>query len=297
MLVPFRQAAEEYTFEVNPRSATTPKIRLLADAGVSRVSFGAQTFVSRHLQTLGRGHGPEDIVRVYTLLRERIPSISFDLIFALPGESLAEWARDLELATRLEPDHLSVYSLTYEAGTPLAERAARGEIEPVHEDLEREMYLLAMTHLAAAGYEHYEVSNFSRPGHRSLHNQAYWEQEDYIGVGPGACSTLGSVRHVNLPDLDGYVRGLVDRGAPPRTVEQLSEETLLREFLLLRLRTGSGLSLEAFRRRAGKDLADYSQGSVDEMIAQGFLSREGDCLRLTTAGFCVADRVIVELMA
>lgn len=296
LLQPFRSREEEYTFEVNPKSATPAKIRMLKARGVSRVSFGAQTFNARALVTMGRRHQSEDIGRVYTLLREEIPSVSFDLIFAHPAQTLEEWDFDLTSALNLSPDHLSIYGLTYEAGTPMTESVKRGELTRVSEDLEREMYLLAVSRLTSAGYEHYEVSSYSRPGHRSLHNQAYWNQEDYVGVGPGACSTLGGVRYTNVRDLDGYARGLRDTGLPPRHEEHLSALDKLNELLLLRLRTKEGLSLSLFQRLAGEDLGEYSGGRVDPLIQQELLRVEGDFLQLTQEGLCLADRVISDLM-
>jgi len=297
LLQPFRLREEEYTFEVNPKSATLAKIRMLEAAGVSRVSFGAQTFSASALATMGRRHLPEDIGRIYTLLRERIPSISFDLIFAHPAQTLEEWDFDLTSALELSPDHLSVYALTYEAGTPMTERVKRGELARVPEDLERDMYLLAVSRLTSAGYEHYEVSSYSRPGHRSLHNQAYWNQNDYVGVGPGACSTIEGVRYTNVRDLDAYMRGLRETGLPPRHEEHLSALEKLNELLLLSLRTKDGLSLSRFHKLAGEDLGKYSAGGVDRLIEQGLLRVAGDCLQLTQEGLCLADRVISDLMA
>ncbi|MBI4602987.1 MAG: radical SAM family heme chaperone HemW [Planctomycetes bacterium] len=297
LLEPFWLPGQERTFEVNPRSATLPKIELLQRAGVTRVSFGAQTFGASALRMLGRRHGPEDIGRVYGLLRERIPSISFDLIFALPGRSLEEWDFDLTSALALRPDHLSIYSLIYEPGTPLAEAVGRGEVEPVPEGVEREMLLLAVSRATGAGYEHYEVSSYSLAGHRSRHNQAYWEQRDYIGVGPGAWTTLGSLRTMNAKDLDGYVRGLRERGVPPRLEERLGEAERLNEHILLRLRTADGLSLRGFRERAGRSLEEHSGGRLGQLVSRELLAADGDRIRLTLEGLCVADRIIAELMA
>jgi oxygen-independent coproporphyrinogen-3 oxidase len=261
------------------------------------VSFGAQTFSARALAMMGRRHLPEDIERVYTLLRERIRSISFDLIFAHPAQTLEEWDFDLKSALELSPDHLSVYGLTYELGTPMTELVKRGELPRVPEELEREMYLRAVSRLTSAGYEHYEVSSYSLPGHRSRHNQGYWNQDDYVGVGPGACSTIQGIRYTNVRDLDGYVRGLREEGLPPRHEEPLSAQDKLNELLLLSLRTKDGLSLSRFRELAGEDLGTYSGGGVDSLIAQGLLRLEGDALLLTQEGLCLADRVISELMA
>ncbi len=295
-LQPFRARGQELTFEVNPKSATPAKVELLAQAGVTRVSFGAQTFNADALRMLGRRHGPEDIERVYWLLRERIASISFDLIFALPGQTIEDWDLDLSSALRLSPDHLSVYSLIHEPGTPLTREIEKGERKAVGEELEREMFLLAADRLTSAGYEHYEVSSHGRPGHRSRHNEAYWNQDDYVGAGPAACSTLGCLRYVNVRDLEAYVRGVEATGAPPREEEHLTALDRLNEHLLLRLRTRDGLSLAGFRRRSGMLLEEYSRGGLKRMLESGFLDVAGDTVRLTREGLCVADRVIAELL-
>jgi oxygen-independent coproporphyrinogen-3 oxidase len=297
LLEPFRAGVVEYTFEVNPRSANDAKVDSLAAAGVTRASFGAQTFKDSALELLGRRHRSEDVRQAFRRLRSRIASISFDLIFAWPGETLDEWQADLDAAVAMGPDHLSAYSLIYEPGTPIAGRVLRGELSPVSEEVERAMFIHAMRRLKSAGFEHYEVSSYARPGHRSLHNQAYWEQEDYVGVGPGACSTVGSVRTVNSRDLEGYVRGLEEAGAPPRVVENISMRQKLDESILLGLRTSGGLRLAEFRERAGKDLGEYSGGRLAALLSAGLLNVSDNVLTLTEDGLCVADRVIAELMA
>lgn len=297
LLGPFQAGAVEYTFEVNPRSASDAKIDSLAAAGVNRVSFGAQTFKDPALEMLGRRHRADDIRRAFERLRARVTSISFDLIFAWPGQTLDEWQADVEAAVAMGPDHLSAYSLIYEPGTPITRRILRGELSPVSEEVERAMFVHAMRRLSSAGYEHYEVSSYARAGHRSVHNQGYWDQEDYVGVGPGACSTLGSLRTTNSPDLQGYVQGLEERGAPPRVEERISRREKLDESILLRLRTSRGLRLAEFREHAGEDLSAYSGGRLFPLVSAGFVQVSDDVVRLTEDGLCVADRVIAELMA
>ena len=194
LLEPLRRPGQEFTFEMNPESVTPGKVRLLSRAGVSRASLGVQSFSPAALVLLGRPHGVEDAVGACRFLKEAIPDLSVDLIFAIPGQDLPEWEDTMARAVGLAPEHISVYSLAYEPGSELAGRLERGKLEAVREEIEREMFLRAIRFLGSQGYEHYEVSNFSRPGHRSRHNEAYWSQEDYIGVGPGACSTLARDR-------------------------------------------------------------------------------------------------------
>ena len=159
------------------------------------------------------------------------------------------------------------------------------------------MFLHALRTVTAAGYEHYEVSSYARPGHRSRHNQGYWHQEDYHGVGPAACSTVGDRRRVNDADLAGYIRGLAEHGVPPRREERLTAIDGANEMILLRLRTADGLPLAGFRKRAGVSLEEFSGGRLDVLLARGFLVTSAGRLRLTEEGWCVADRVIADLMA
>jgi oxygen-independent coproporphyrinogen-3 oxidase len=296
LLQPLRQACAEYTFEVNPRSITEDKVELLASGGVDRISFGAQTFRDEALELLGRRHRGGDIASAFLRLRPRFRSVNFDLIFGLPAQTLSEWQADLGAAAALEPDHLSVYALTYEEGTPLTRALRSGAIRRAGEDLERDMLLEASRRLTALGYEHYEISSYARPGHRSLHNQSYWDQRDYFGVGPGAWSTLGSRRSANRRDLAAYVEGLLRRGAAPRDEEELSPRDRLNEQVMLRLRTAAGLPLTEFEAGAGADLAARARARWSPLIERGLLRLEDGKLRLTEEGLCVADSVIAELM-
>ena len=297
IIAPLAVGCLEWTVEVNPKSATERKIDILSAHGVDRVSFGAQTFRDDALEMLGRRHRASDIHRAFRLIERRIPSVSFDLIFALPGQTLEEWIGDLDAAVALSPSHLSAYSLIHEPGTPLTRRIEKGELHPPGEEVERAMFLEARARLRAAGYEHYEVSSYAIPGRRSLHNQGYWEGRDYVGLGPGAASTLGRRRYTNSPDLEAYCR-LLDTGAePPREEEDLSEDDRLVELVLLRLRTSDGLPLDEFRDRAGLELADWSAGRSRTLAVQGFLEERGGALRLTDEGLPVADAVIALLVA
>ena len=291
----YSNESSEYTFEVNPRSATDDKIRLLAEARVSRVSFGVQSFDDRALTLLGRRHRQDDVARVFHVLREFVDEVSFDLIFGWPNEGVEEWHFDVQRAIELGPDHLSAYSLVYEEGTPLAAKVFRGELSPVGEELERRMFLDARAMLKDAGYEHYEVSNFARNGRYGQHNQGYWEQHDYFGVGPSACSTIGHRRMRNKADLDLYVRVVNETGVPPREEETLSEADKLNELLMLRLRTSVGLCVAEFETQAGEGLDKFSEGRVAELSTHGLLHQEDGYLKLTLEGLCVADSVIGSL--
>lgn len=197
----------EFSVECNPERLTLDRMDLLAEAGVDRISLGVQSFDARHLQTLERSHSPDDVGRVIEQLRQRgFGNISFDLIFAVPGQSLVDWRRTLSLAVALKPEHLSTYGLTYEKGTRFWTRRHQSDLLPIAEELEREMYDLAMTWLPEQGYGQYELSNFARSGFSCRHNQVYWEGEDYYGFGPGAAACIAGVRTLNHRSTTTWIK-------------------------------------------------------------------------------------------
>ncbi len=296
LLARFSSRAVEYTFEVNPKSATAEKIDALAAAGVQRVSFGAQSFDDRALELMGRRHRARDIPTAFQLIRERVSNVSFDLIFAHPGQTLSAWKRDLERATTLRPDHLSIYSLIYESGTPLTNAVNTGQLSRIDEEVERTMFLSCVEFLRANDFEQYEVSSFAREGRRSIHNESYWLQKDYIGVGPAACSTYRGRRIRNLPDLAAYIESLRGGSGVPCDEEELTTDKLVREMIMLRLRTVNGLSHAEFVGRAEVDLEAFSGGALQRLVDMGFVTDDGERVRLTMSGMCVADTVIGQLL-
>jgi oxygen-independent coproporphyrinogen-3 oxidase len=296
MLSPLAAGCLEYTFEVNPLSATSEKVALLRSSGVNRVSFGAQSFHDGALALLGRRHRSRDIVRAYHRLRAVFPRLNFDLIFGWPGQTPHDWRRDLSQVVSLEPDHLSVYSLVYEPHTPLTKAVEDGLRVRLDEETERAMFLHAIDVLAAEGYEHYEVSNYARPCCACLHNLAYWTQADYYGLGPGACSTVGSLRRRNLPDLRAYCDALLQRGVVPCEVETLSPKDRFNEHILLSLRTREGLHRDEVSSRWPEDLLLPLWGAARQLRDRGLLVEESGRLRLSREGLCVGDQVILKLM-
>ena len=235
----------EYTFEANPETVTAEGLDALASAGVNRLSVGAQSFDHRHLETLERHHDPARVERAVGLARAAgIGNLNLDLIFGIPGQTADDWSRDLDCALALEPDHLSCYALTYEPGTPLTARRDRGEVRATAPDLEAGMYEMTIARLAAAGYEHYEISNWARPGARCRHNLLYWTNGQWWPIGPAACGHAGGWRWRNVPGLAPYLAG---RGLPPITdAERLDEDRAHRRDLHARSsarrgdRTGPG---------------------------------------------------------
>jgi oxygen-independent coproporphyrinogen-3 oxidase len=286
----------EYSVESTPESLDPDKVAVLAAHGVNRVSIGVQSFRPHLLRALDRRHGVEHIPRAVEAVRRSIPSLSFDLIFAAPGQTLADWDADLTDALRYDPDHLSTYGLTYEKGTPLWKAARAGSISPAAEDDELALYLHAIDRLTAAGFEHYEVSNFARPGRRSVHNQRYWANEAYFGFGVGAARYVGGRRELNARNTRDYVRKVLSGESPTFQSECLAPRDRAFETVATQLRRADGIDRGRFREQTGFGLDELLGGRPAGLVAEGLLGDDGVSVRLTRRGKCVADGVIEELM-
>lgn len=287
----------EWSVEANPADLDEAKAELLAEQGVNRVSLGAQSFDKGKLALLERDHQAEDIRRTVAICRPRFASISLDLIFGAPGETLAGWRDDLAAALALRPDHISTYGLTYERGTTFWGRRLRGELSPVEEDAERAMYETAIDTLAAAGFEHYEVSNFARPGRRCRHNEVYWSGGRYWAVGPGAARYLGATRSTNHRSTFTYLRRVLAGESPIAESETLSPEEQAREKLVLALRKMEGVSLTAFERDTGFSAHALAGAPIARFREWGLLEQTGDRLHLTRQGLLVSDSLWPDFLS
>ncbi|WP_240911128.1 radical SAM family heme chaperone HemW [Paludisphaera soli] len=287
----------EWTVEANPGTLDADKADVLASAGVNRVSLGAQSFQPRLLAALERNHAPEEVGRAVEIVRNRFPRWSLDLIFGVPGSTLEDWRADLEATLALGPSHLSCYGLVYEKGTALWKQLQKGEVAPVVEEVEREMYELVMDRLASRGLELYEISNYARPGHESRHNLVYWANDAYWGLGLGAAEYVDGERTVNTRDMQGYLRRIeADEPAiGPR--EHLEPEERARETAMLMLRrTQVGLDRADFRLRTGFDLDAMFGPVIGRFVGEGLLEDDGRRIRLTREGRFLADRVLCEFV-
>jgi oxygen-independent coproporphyrinogen-3 oxidase len=287
----------EWTVEANPGTLDAEKVEILAKGGVNRVSLGAQTFQPRLLETLERKHTSDDVQRAIELLRPRLPRWSLDLIFGIPGSTLADCHRDLETALTLQPSHLSCYGLVYEKGTNLWKERQAGAVIPVEEELERLMYEAVMDRLERAGLAMYELSNYARPGHESRHNLVYWANDAYYGVGLGAARYVQGVRSVNTRDLAAYLRRI--EGGEPATgpSETLTPEARARETAVLMLRrTRLGIDRDDYRARTGFDLDALLGQPISRFVSQKLLDDDGQRVRLSREGRFLADLVLCELV-
>jgi oxygen-independent coproporphyrinogen-3 oxidase len=286
----------EFSVEANPDSLDADKVRFLADHGVTRVSLGAQSFHANVLAALDRQHRPEETPRAIERVRSRIEQVSLDLIFGAPGQTLAEWHDDLTQALALHPDHLSTYGLTYEKGTPLWKQRERGDVKALDENAELTMYQTAIDVLEAAGFEHYEISNFARPGRRCRHNEVYWANEAYFGFGMGAARYVTGRRELNTRDLKTYIRRTLSGESPTFQSEELEPLERARETMAVQLRRGSGIGRGPFQMQTGYALDQIAGEPLRRLVGQGLLADDGERVCLTRPGKYVADAVIERLL-
>lgn len=285
----------EWTVEANPETVTEEVAAVLVGAGVNRVSIGAQSFVPQHLKTLERWHDPANVARAVERLRDAgIRRINIDLIFGIPGSTLADWASDLDRALELHPEHLSCYGLTYEANTAMTKRLERGQFEPCDEELEAAMYECTLDRLGAAGFEQYEISNFARPGEACRHNLLYWQNADWWALGPSASGHVQGVRWKNVPRLSEW---LESAGMSPAVdVEQVDESTRHGELLMIGLRLREGLPDAVVEQCCTGPDGPARRDAIRRHAAAGLLERANGHLRFTRAGLLLADEVLADLV-
>jgi len=290
-------AEPEFTVEANPATVTAEVAGVLAACGVNRVSLGAQSFQPDELRTLSRRHQPEDVAATAaTLRRHGLARLNLDLIFGIPGQTLERWERNLHTALQLAPDHLSCYGLTCDADTPLGRRLERGELQPVGEDLEADMYELAVDLLPTVGLLQYEISNFARPGCECRHNLRYWHNEPYLGIGPGASGYIDGVRYRNVADIRAYIERVSRGDSPWAEHERLPPDGRARETAMLELRLTSGIDRTRFAERFGADPAAVFADAVERHARAGLLVVDERTIQLTPAGRLVANRVMADFL-
>ncbi len=286
----------EWSIEANPTGLTDDKLEVLRNAGVNRVSLGVQTFDADLLKLLERDHDGEIATDAVRRLKENFSNVSVDLIFGIPGQTLAHWIDTIDRATRLDVQHISTYGLTFEAGTAFWSRRLKGQLSQLPDDLERDMYEAVMDRLPAAGYPQYEISNFARPGFECRHNQVYWRAEPFFGFGPGAAAYVDGVRRTNHRSVTTWLKRTLAGELAMGESEQLDREGSAREAVMLGFRPCIGISRTAFRERYGVELESLAGEAFPRFIADGLIELAGDHVRLTRAGRCLADHVIVEFM-
>jgi len=284
----------EITMEMNPATVTPGTLRGYKGLGINRASFGAQTFNDRALRLLARGHDANDARETFKMLREAgFDNVSFDLIAGLPNQTLKDWGKNLAEAIKLSPEHLSLYLLEIHEGTPLAEQVRSGRQPRPDEDLAAQMYEMMLDELDAAGFQQYEISNFSRPGFESRHNSKYWRLEPVFGFGVSAHSFDGCQRYSNERDTAKYIDRIEKTGSAEVTREQIDAAS---EFAFLGLRTENGIRLSEFERRYGFDLTEKFKSELGRFKDADLVETQDDWLRLTRKGKLFSNEVFAAFV-
>ena len=275
-------ALEEWTVEANPGSVSARKAASVRKLGVNRISLGVQSWDEDLLKTLGREHSAPQAKKSFQILRGAgFSNINVDLMFGLPGQTIEQWRVTLQKTIALQPEHISAYCLTYEEDTEFFLRQSRGEFRQ-DADIDAEFFEMTMSILEDAGYQHYEISNYARPGFSSRHNRAYWSGENYLGIGPSAFSTVGMRRWQNVADYRAYADRVLSGQSPIGSTENLTSEIKRVETIALSLRTNKGVSAA---------LLTPFQNETREFIALGLLRKTNGNFVLTRAGKALADLV------
>lgn len=286
----------EVSIECNPDDVTPDFAALLGRLPVNRVSMGAQTFSDSRLKFLNRRHDADEVRHAVALLREAgIKNISIDLMFGFPGETLAEWENDVVEAMRLDVEHISAYSLMYEDGTALWRMLEQQKVEEADEELSLAMYETLVSRLVGSDYEHYEISNFAKPGFRSRHNSSYWHRVPYIGLGAAAHSFDLKSRQWNVADVRTYISE-ISNGRVPMEREVLDNKTMFNDIVTTAMRTCEGIDLGMVEAEFGDVFRKILIDNAQPHISGGLAEVMGNHLRLTHKGIFVSDMVMSDLM-
>ena len=290
------QADAEITLEANPEDIDNQKSQELFDLGINRISLGVQSFNDEVLKKLNRAHSKEDAVKAIHILQNTgFGNLTIDLIYGIPGQSIEMWQENLAMTARLEIPHLSSYALTIEEKTAFGRWQKSGKLIPVQDIRYGEEYNIMCNFLAAEGYEHYEVSNFAKPAFTSRHNSAYWRQEPYLGLGPGAHSYNSKSRQYNVSNNATYIKAL-NKDKLPNEIETLSQSQIYNEYILTGLRTNHGIDLGRINEEFGVKIIEKHKSFLDQCLTERLAYIDDNHLILTDKALILADSIIIELM-
>ncbi|MDP4179840.1 MAG: radical SAM family heme chaperone HemW [Bacillota bacterium] len=290
------QKDAEISLETNPGTLSYDKLRTYRECGINRLSIGLQAWQNRLLREIGRIHYVEEFIQNYELARKAgFTNINTDLIFALPGQTIDEWSHTVRNVSRLQPEHISCYSLKIEEGTVLWEKYKNGEIKQTEDELDREMYYFAKNELKEHGYHLYEISNFSKQGYECKHNLIYWKAKEYLGCGAGAHSYFNGIRYNNIYGLDDYIDNMYN-GSIIENEIAIDQNDRMAEFVILGMRLTKGISSIEFKKMFGIDIREKFGQKFEELINKGLVKYEGDRFKLTDLGLDLANMVFVEFI-
>jgi oxygen-independent coproporphyrinogen III oxidase len=284
----------EITLEANPDDIAADKLRAWKDLGINRLSIGVQSFFEEELRWMNRAHNAEHAINNLQLARKEFDNITIDLIYGSPLLTDEMWKQNVDRAIAMDVPHLSCYALTVEEKTPLDKLIKTSKVADVDNDKQARQFLLLMEWLREKGYEHYEVSNFAKPGFRSRHNSSYWRGDKYLGLGPSAHSYNGDERRWNIANNNVYIKA-INHGAVQREVELLTASQKLNEFVMIGLRTIEGIDLEKLREQFGDDERRRIEREVEKFVKHGLVQRHELSIRLTDEGMLRADGIASEL--
>ncbi|MBW8002528.1 MAG: radical SAM family heme chaperone HemW [Planctomycetes bacterium] len=285
----------EFTVEANPGQLTPDTLVQLLNAGVNRLSIGAQSFNTVELEFLGRRHTVDAInATVSTAKNIGFKNINLDLIFAVPGSNLDSWSKSLNAAIALGVQHISAYSLTFEQGTLLEKLLQLGEVEPLPEELDRQMYELAIDTLSANGFTQYEISNFSKSEFECLHNLTYWANHPYVGIGPAAGSFYDGHRTINMADIKKYIAAIQRDGDPVTQTEEPNEIEFACETAVLNLRRTQGIDMGEYEQLTGYDPLELFADTIDKYLKMKLLKIQSGKICLTRDALPIADSILCD---
>ena len=286
---------EEFTVEANPESLDKRKLELFRDNGVNRLSVGLQSFSDQKLKRLGRVHNSKEAIEAIQLAkRVGFKDIGIDLIFGVSGETLSEWNFELKQAVSLGLKHISTYCLTYEKNTPLFLQVKKKFIIPLGDEVLAKMYLRTINYLSKKGFNHYEISNFAKPGFESKHNRNYWQGNSYLGLGPSAVSFINAKREKNVSNVVAYIDKIERCESPVSFSETLSKKKQAKELAAIKIRTKEGINFKWFKTRTGYDFLELEGKALSDLLKDGLLKHRKEKgliigVYLTKKGFCFAD--------
>lgn len=285
----------EITIECNPESMSEESIKEYYEMGINRLSIGLQAIQNNLLKSIGRIHNYEDFINSYALARNQgFKNINIDLMFSLPGQTFDMWHETIERVCNLKPEHISCYSLIIEETTPIHSLIKTGKLTLPDEDTDREMYHLAINTLSQNGYKQYEISNFAKDGHECLHNLIYWKNEEYLGVGAGSHSKIKLRRFWNTKGINEYIKNVKNNETCIDGFEDISKDEDIWETIFLNLRLNEGLNIAKFNKKYKKDFMFLYKETIDELLEEKLLIKNGENIALTDKGRDISNYVFIK---
>jgi len=284
----------EITLEANPDDLSEEVIKMLNESPVNRLSIGVQSFFEKDLKLMNRAHNAEEALKSLQLAKQYFDNISIDLIYGIPGQSNEQWIENLNTALELDIPHISSYALTVEPKTALEKFIEKGKVTPVNDEQYREQFDILVETLTSNGFEHYEFSNYGKPGYHSQNNMAYWLGKPYLGIGPSAHGFDGKTRNWNISNNNLYIKA-IEAGNIPQQSEELSRTDSYNEFVMTRLRTKFGVSIDDIQQKFGEKYRLHFLKESEKFLEDGLLKRTENTFHITPKGKFLSDGIAAEL--